>query len=65
MDTPIKWTHLSNGHTYQMDNAIRLDLKLAKLPPEDVLKIRRLGTILSGFSGVVLGVVLKALGPAL
>ncbi len=53
MDTPIKWT------------TIGLDLKLANRPPKDTLKFRRSGTILSGFSGVLLGPVLIALGPAL
>ncbi len=48
-----------------MDNPIGLDLKLLKSTPEDTLKIRRLGTILSGFSGVLLGPVLMALSPAL
>ena len=23
LDTPNKWTHLSNGHTYQMDTPIK------------------------------------------
>ncbi len=41
-----------------MDSPIRLDLKLAKISPEDTLKFGRLGTILSGFSGVLLGPVL-------
>ena len=48
-----------------MDNPIGLDLKLAKIPPKDTLKIRRSGTVLSGFSGVLLGPDLMALGPAL
>ena len=53
------------GFTYQMDNPIGLDLKLPKSTPKDTLKIIRSGTILSGFSGVLLGPVLMALGPAL
>ncbi len=48
-----------------MDSPIGLDLKLAKIPPEDTLKLRRSGTLLSGFSGVLLGPVLIALGTAL
>ena len=52
-------------HTYQMDSPIGLHLKLAKIPPEDTLKLRRLGTALSGLSGVLLGPVLVALDPAL
>ena len=47
-----------------MDSLIGLDLKLAKIPPEDTLKLRRSGTILRGFSGALLGPVLIALGPA-
>ena len=58
-------THLSSGHTYQVDSPIGLDLKLAKIPPEDALKLRRSGTILRGVLGVLLGPVLIALGPAL
>ena len=53
------------GITYQMDSPIGLDLKLAKIAPEDTLKSRRSGTIPRGFSGVLLGPVLMALGSAL
>ena len=42
-----------------------LDLKLAMIPLEDTLKLRRSGTILRGFSGVLSGPVLIAFGPAL
>ena len=48
-----------------MDSLVGLDLKLAKIPPEDTLKFRRSGTILSGLLGVLLGPVLIAIGPAL
>ena len=61
----LRRTHLSNRHTYQIDSLIRLDLKLAKIPPEDTLKFRHSGTILGGFLGALLGPVLIALGPAL
>ena len=53
------------GLTYQMDSPMGLDLKLAKISPKDTLRFRRLGTILSGFLGVLPGPVLIALGPAL
>ena len=48
-----------------MDSPIGLDLKLAITPLEDPLKLRRLGTILRGFSGVLSGPVLIAFGLAL
>ncbi len=50
---------------FYVDSPIGLDLKLAKMTPEDTLKLRRSGTILRGFSGILLGPVLIALGPAL
>ncbi len=53
------------GLTHQVDSLVGLDLKLTKIPPEDSLKLRRLGTILKGFSGALLGPILIALGPAL
>ena len=53
------------GLTYQADSPMRLDLKLAKLPPKDTLKLRRSGSILREFSGVLSGPVLIAFGPAL
>ena len=56
--------HLSSGRTPQMVSPIGLDLKLAKIPPGATLKLRLSGTILRGFSGVLLGPVLIALGPA-
>ena len=40
LDTPNKWTHLSNGHTYQMDSLIGLDLKLSKWAPKEPPKTR-------------------------
>ena len=50
---------LLEGFTYQ------LDLKLAKLPYRETLKLKCLGTILRGSSGALLGPVSVALGPAL
>ena len=57
--------HLSSGRTPQVVSPIGLDLELAKITPEDTPKLERLGTILRGFPGVLLGPVLIALGPAL
>ena len=52
---------MHHGHTgYQIDSPVGLDLKLAKRPPKDTLKLRRSGTVLSGFSGVLLGPVWTA-----
>ena len=58
------WASYS-GLTYQVDSHVGLDLKLAKIPPEDTLKLRRSGTILREFWGILLGPVLITLGPAL
>lgn len=43
----------------------RAESKAGENPPEGALKLRRSGTTLRGFSGVLLGLVLIALGPAL
>ena len=57
-------TFTRTRNTYQVDSPTGLDLKLAKIPPEDTRKLRRSGTILRGFLGVLLGPVLIALGRA-
>ena len=46
MDTPIKWTHLSNGRTYQMDSPVGLDLKPANWALETPYSRDAPGTIL-------------------
>ena len=52
------------GLTYQLNSPTGLDLKPAKPPPDDALKLGRSGTILRGPSGVLLAPALTALGAA-